>query len=109
MDFVTHGDLARLSSSRGAATSRLTPPECPATFTKPLSVRGPRVGLLGRVRASRARAQNTAPAFARFARETEPGAALRLEGAERKSLSSAGRQSHEDHVATTLTASTCVP
>jgi hypothetical protein len=60
------------------------------------------VGLLGRVRASRARAQNTAPAFARFARETEPGAALRLEGAERKSLSSAGRQSHEDHVATTL-------
>ena len=69
MDFVTHGDLARLSSSRGAATSRLTPPECPATFTKPLSVRGPRVGLLGRVRASRARAQNTAPAFARFARE----------------------------------------
>ena len=85
--FATQGDLARLSSSHGAATSRLSPPECPSTFAKPLSARGPSVGLLGRVRASRARAQNTAPAFARFARETEPGVALRLEGAERKSLS----------------------
>ena len=54
------------------------------------------MGLLGRVRASRARVQNTAPAFARFARETEPGAALRLEGAERKSLSSAGRAADQE-------------